>query len=334
MGNALMKKIVALLVLVAIVFGAYRWWRGRPVPLVDNVGGASSTSAGGDDVALPAPRKELFTAPRAAIQPAQSVVVSEACKQLWNGLRALDMSQKDRRLPSPAGCEKLPGNLGTWHEAYQRACANPTSTECEIALYDYRAAITEELTKDTPLNQINDSKVLTDKMLARLRAPQMNAAAVADVAERLLETEPNMPQAARAAVSMRIQSAASEAIGKPDDPRWKQVDEALEKASRTQEGNSRTLMEAKLISDHLRYPDPERAGQEAESLSRQHPNLGVGPFHQAWSAFDKGDRKRAEELLIEAARREPRYGQALNELRSGSEHPFHPPLPSFQFSPQ
>ena len=295
MGNALMRTFFVCLVGLVLFFGCYRWWSGRN-NAVTNIAATTTTSAlGGEDVALPAARKELFSAPRAAIQPANALKLSEACSKLWNDLRTLNLSQADRRLPSPSGCDKLPPNLTSWHETYSKACAKPKSTECEIAIYDYRAALTEELTKDIPLNQISDPKVLTDKMLARLRAGQMIPGNVADVADRLLETEPNSPQIGRAALTMRIQSA-EEAMGKPDDPRWKQVDEALEKAKRTGEGDSRTLLEAKLISDHLRYPNPEHTAQAADEITRQYPKLGVGPYHQAWVEFDRGNKQREHDL--------------------------------------
>lgn len=325
-----MRTFVICLFVAILAYGGYRYWPGRaPVPAATD----SPTAAAPAEMPAPPPRRELFTAPRARIEPGKTMKISEACAKFWDGLRGLDMAQKDRKLPPSTACKDLPPQLSKWQSQYEQACANPASQQCEMAIYDYRAALTEEMTKDVPLNTISDPKVLTDKMLARLRADKMDANAVADVADRLFEAQPDMPQAARAAVSMRIQAAAQSAIGKPDDPIWKKVDDALDRSKQSQDPGSRGMLDSKLIADRYRYNDPDKAAQEAENVSRQYPKSAAGPFHEAWAAFDKGDKQAAMEHLRECVRRDAGCAQTMNEVIAGADHPFHPPLQGFNFAP-
>jgi tetratricopeptide (TPR) repeat protein len=292
----------------------------------------------------PPSRKELFQLPRAPIAPTPAGQFSPACVDFWNRVRGLDMSQADLNLPAtPSGCDNLPGSLAKWHQAYLKAClgvAKPgdppvasgkRSQACDAALYDYRANLTEALTSQTPLKDISDSKVLTDKMVARLLQDRSDPTKVAEVAERMLEINPGMPEALQADAVSRL-NAAQFAAGKPDDPRWEEADKALEGLSALKDSDPRSYYETKLYEEYLRYLDPERVRQQAEEVDREHPDLGVGPYHEAWAEFQNGNKQRAQQLLQEALHREPgnsRFQATLDELRSGEANPF---VPSMGFS--
>lgn len=284
--------------------------------------------------AVPTPRKEALLGARKPLAAPASAGFSEPCLKFWNDLRGMNLNQKDTALPVPTGCaEQLPPQLQRWHEAYRQSCGAARTPECDQTLIGYRAAATEELTRNTPLGDIRDRDVLADKMLARL---QGKAAGVADVADRMLDLDPSSKEAAQAASMLRVQDAKSAAVGKPDDPAWKKVDETLERASRTMGSDSRAVLESRLFAENMRYLDPDRLRDSASDVSRTHPTLGVGPYHQAWAELQDGNRARAIELLEEAVRREPndpRFRGTLDQLRSSAtSQPFQVDM-SFQFAP-
>jgi tetratricopeptide (TPR) repeat protein len=312
-----MRKPVLFLLALAIATALF--WLRRPAPAPQKPVRETQPAP-----QLPQPRKELYTAPRTPIAPPRAMGISTACAQFWDGLRGLDLSQKDTHFPSAAGCELMQPTLQKWHKLYLEACKVGRTDACDEALYGYRAAVTDSLTEQVPLAEISDPRVLTDKMVARLLRENGSPADVADVAERLLQLDPDMPQAARAAAVSRL-SAAQSAAGKPDDPLWKKVDEALEQEGRSIEADPRSYYETRLYAENLRYSDPERLRERAEEISKQRPELGVGPYHEAWAEFDSGHKQRAIEMLQEAIRREPgdaRFRATLENLQRGDTQPF------------
>lgn len=327
-----MRRPLVILILVSAI--ALFLWARSPTPTAKPVSPAESPSDAPAASGLPSPRKELYTAPRTALTPAPGQPApSEACLKLWNDLRGMDLAQADLALPAASGCDKLPPELTRWHDQYLQQCAGARSHACEEALYGYRAAATELLTKDVPLRDISDPKVLTDKMLARLQSDG-KAAGIAEAAERLLELDPDMPYAARASAMSRLEDAQATAAGKPTDPHWQKVDEALDRASRGKD-DPQPYLETKLYAENVRYADPQRLRESAAEISRAHPALGVGPYHEAWAEHQAGNRERAVELLREAIRRQPqdpRFQGTLDSIKKGEAQPFQVNL-SFQFNP-
>jgi tetratricopeptide (TPR) repeat protein len=325
-----MRKAIFFFLFLAIAAGVYRWWdRSQPAPVAP----VTEHPA----IVAPKARKELYTLPRAPIHVQASATLPAACLDFWNQLRGLDMSQADLSLPAtPAACDKIPAELAKWHQQFLLACASgKRSPACDAALYDYRANLTEAMTSQTPLKEIADPRVLTDKMVARLLHDNSNPEQVADVAERLLELNPGLPEAIHADAVSRL-NAAQLAAGKPDDPRWQSAEKALDQMSAIKDSDPRSYYETKLYEDFLRYMDPDKELDQAEQVDREHPELGVGPYHEAWAEFQNGDKQKAQEMLQEAIRREPnnpRYQATLEGLKSGETTPFVPSL-VFGITPQ
>ncbi len=277
----------------------------------------------------PAARSALITAPRKPLDVKPGPGLPESCLRFWNELRQLDLAEKNVRLPTASGCAGFPPSLAQWDAAYRANCEPAPTSACEESLYDYRAAVTELLTAGTKVSDISDPKVLTDKMIARLHSG--DSAAVAEVAERLLDLQPDT-STARAAVISRLRDAEG-AAGKPDDPRWKKVDEDFDRAGNA---DPKLLLDAKLYAENLRYLDPAKLSETAGEISRRNPTLGVGPYHQAWAEYQSGNRAKALELAEEASRREPadpRFRATLEGLKRGEGDPFTVNF-NFNFAPQ
>lgn len=296
--------------------------------------------------AAPAARNPVYTAPRTPIKAAANAGVPETCVQFWNQLRGLDLTQKDLNMPgTPPECAgKIPQKLQALHQNFLQGCtgANAGKPECEGALIFYRAGITDYLTKDTPVADINDPKVLTDKLLARGQEqngqPITDGKAMGDIAERMLQVDPDSRPASQALLTSRI-ADATKAAGKPDDKAWEQVERALDHDQRTaQQGSSeqRQSLENRLFVDTMRYPTADQLADRAADISKRYPQYGVGPYYSAWAEFRNGNKERAKELLQEAMRREPnepRYQESWQQLQAGGNQPFQPQGPSYFLNP-
>ncbi len=279
------------------------------------------------------PEKRLYTAPRPAI-PRETVAKEfpEECLKFWNSLRSLDLATHDIQYPKGNECHSLSPEIQKWHEAYEAQCVQNQTPECEQALFSYRAALSEMATANTPLSEIRDPSLLTDKMLMKVLTPS-NPEALAAISDRLLELEPKMLHASRASLLSHLQSA-EEGTGNPHHPKWKKVEEALDRASQLEEDRV-PYLETKLFAENNRYLDPKRLREKASDVSKQNPELGVGPYYEAWAEFQSGNMGRALELMEEARRREPgdsRYASTLEALQKKEASPFRADL-SFMIKP-
>ncbi|MFM8269546.1 MAG: hypothetical protein ACKN9V_05090, partial [Pseudomonadota bacterium] len=94
----------------------------------------------------------LYQAPRDPIA-VQNQEGSPECVQFWNELRGFDLSRQQSELPDLKAmtksdkCGSVPAPLKNVHDHFNKTCGpNANSSQCLIALYFYRAALTDFLT--------------------------------------------------------------------------------------------------------------------------------------------------------------------------------------------
>lgn len=268
--------------------------------------------------------------------------VGRACREVWNGLRALDLAEfveyppRPGLVPSAYGCSPPNAELLRAQTEYDRVCrplarwksSRPQSEWhqatrlCASAVISYRAAVTDFLTRGRAVASISDVRVLTDKLIATLGEDRADGVAVA---ERLLQLEPQMYPAAKAVLVSLLDDAVTRAVGKNDDPVWEKVEQALRRAQALEGAERKQLLETELAIAWMRTRDARSLRAKAEAMGVSHPELGVGPYYQAWAAYSEGDRTRAAALLTEAIRREPKqrhFQEALEKLGDRGEVPF------------
>jgi tetratricopeptide (TPR) repeat protein len=208
-------------------------------------------------------------------------------------------------------------NLQAFYD--QHCLAKPQSKECLIALYHYRAALTDFYTQKLAISEISDPQVLFDKMLAnRTTAPQKSL----EAAQRLTELEPHLYEAYKMEILQSL-FIASQNPEKPDLD-WNRLDLVLEKA-RELKGQDPELVEAVLLSEIFRNSDPRSLQDRARQLSEDYPQEWRGPYYLAWGLFNEGRGQEALDALMEAKRRDPknqRIDQTLEGLQNGKAKPF------------
>lgn len=296
--------------------------------------------------------RALYTAPREATVVKPSLAVAPACLSFWEKLRGMDLDKNftfppnpEKPIPVPGDCGTVPKDLSAAHQMFAQAChpmINLSASQqpqwqaavagCQVATLLYRAKITDWMTRDIPLNAIADNKVLADKLMARFGD---DPAGAAEVAERLLEKDPEMYVAAKASALGRFMDAQASATGKETDPKWTKAMDSISRLEKARGGEPAQQLEIKILSIQRQNPDPHAFRDEAIKASERHPDLWVGPYYAAWGENSLGNKPKAVEWLDDCLRKLPgdKYCQKAKEnLAKGEVYSFQSHL-TFSLNP-
>lgn len=263
---------------------------------------------------------QLIQSPRDSLSP-KSNGLSPECQEFFSKLRSLDLRNDSASSSLPAEkCRKVPEAFSNLQAFYDQHCnSKPRSKECLLALYHYRAALTDFYTQDQSLSQISDPQVLFDKMLAnRTTAPKK----ALEAAQRLSELEPHLYEAYKMEILQSLFIASQDP--EKSDLDWNRLDSVIEKA-RELKGQDPELIEAVLLSEIFRNTDPRSLQDKARQFSEDSPQEWRGPYYLAWGLFNEGRGQEALDALMEAKRRDPqnpRINQSLEGLQKGKAKPF------------
>jgi hypothetical protein len=290
---------------------------------------------------LPSPRLQaLRQGPREPLAPKAGEKVSPECVSFWTSLRSLNLDESFRFPPKamslpPAGpCGSPPQALAAAQERYARDCAGVQQmyrpemdqaqwmaavSPCYMAVSLYRANLTEWLTKDQKLSDITDPKVLSDKLAARLFE---NPAGAADVAERLLELEPELYPAAKVAAVSRFLEAQTEGGGDTRNPVWNKLEDAIARMKKMNPSDP-TATEMEIVAEIMRSQDPAGMRNRIEALREKNPALA--DYFTAWMEY-KGNNTEGAVRLLEAmiakGNQDPRVRQTLARIQKGEKDAF------------
>jgi len=283
-----------------------------------------------------APRESAGkTAPKGEVDP--------ACSALWKSLEPLDLDKNFQAGPNPekpfptiGACATLPPYLAAAHDQFAQYCGGMAqlktpaewamaAPQCQAATLLYRAKITDWNTRNVPLKEITDPKILADKLMAKFTD---NPAGSAEAAERLLEVDPKLGFAAQASAMGRFMDAQGSGTGKETDDKWDKATQAVTKMDqlRREAGQAGAdAEELKLLISQRKNPNPTVFRDEAVKLAETNPRSWVGPYYAAWGEHLLGNADKAREWLETCARslpHDPHCRQAKGNLASGQPHIF------------
>lgn len=247
--------------------------------------------------------------------------LSPECKKFFNQLRGLDLRDQNGFKGSLSDdCRKVPESFQSLQAFYEKHClVKPESKECLLALYHYRAALTDFYNRDLPISEISDKKILFDKMLANR---SLNPKLSLEAAERLSELEPHLYEAQKTQILQNLFLASQSTSESNLD--WSRFDSVMERATSLSPQDPE-LVEAQLLSEMFRSSDPRNLQDRARQLSEDFPQEWRGPYYLAWGLFNEGRGQEALDALMEAKKRDPknsRIDQALEGLNGGKAKPF------------
>jgi len=286
--------------------------------------------------------RELYSAARTApaAKPTASPDADPACTDLWSKVQELDLDKNfhggpnpEKPFPTAGACQVTPPALKAAHDQFNTYCGNMpnlktpeqwamAAPQCQAAALLYRARIADWNTRDVPLKDLTDPKILADKLMAKFTD---NPAQAAEVAERLLEVDPKLDFAAKAAAMSRFMDAQGMPAGKDADARFdKAMDNVgkMERANRENGKSSADTDELKLLILQRRNPaNPQLFRDEAVRLFETKPGLWVGPYYAAWAEHLMGNKEKTTEWLSRCSG-DARCRQSSGLLQSGETNAF------------
>ncbi len=286
--------------------------------------------------AVPAARaqqKTLFQSPRdplptTAIDPA----ISQPCRDLWADIRKINLGDSklfsgDRfEVPDTSACTELPETLAMLQKAVLERCSPPAApvtdeklkagyaANCQLALFYYRAQITDYMTREQNPDDISDMKVLTDKLFANFMRSPKDAAVIA---KRMLDIDPDYYPAAQTLLFAHLIETADTARGNPNDPGWRTVEADIER-SRKINPHDPQRAEVGLFVLAARNETPEVVGARAQQYAEAYPKSPLGPYYLAWSAYRGVNPKEGWRILEQASKTFPgdqRIRETQDEIR-------------------
>ncbi len=281
--------------------------------------------------------RNLQTAPRTPIVAKAEEQVSPACTEFFNELRGLSLDSAFKSgkptLPLGQNCNNPPEALKAFQEQYLKECSHVASgilsknaeerTQqlggCFGAANFYRATITDYLSRDQEIKDINDPKVLADILTARLTNDPKTAA---EAAERLLELEPNLPTVAKTAAFARFLDASSTAKGDSRNSAWNKVDDALSVAKKNNPKDA-SMVEMELTSLVLRNADPAITRNQIETYRETYPD--VVDYLLSWMDYRSNNKEAAIDRLKTIQSRgskDPRIPQTIVKVQNGEKEAF------------
>lgn len=260
---------------------------------------------------LPAARqaefKKMYREPRKVEIP-DELEISPACRTLWAAIMVSDLREIEK-LPQLQDC-KPPPNLATHQDNYRQHCLDKKDTKaCHNAAFFYRAYLTEFLTIDLRVDQISDPKILLDKLFAKFLTNPLSAAEVAD---RLLELQPDYYPAAQAAVLSRIFDLfKKDAKPSPESPELHRVANGIERLSQMNPSDPQNV-ELVMLVDSIGENSAERVRERAEAFEKESPNSAMAAYYLAWAEYKLQNAEGGARWLAQAQRIAPN-DQRIND---------------------
>jgi tetratricopeptide (TPR) repeat protein len=293
--RAFLLSALVVAISVGVGFWVSRTW--APHPPAPAMGKPQPTR-----ITLPKKLKRLYEQPRMNLGVAQ--LISPACQSLWSEIEALDTSNTEiaPKFPSARDCKGLSAALEKFQSTYDFLCASPANKEavsdCLGAFYQYRAHITEYLTKNTALQSIDDTKILVDKMIATFITDPHQAMLVAD---RVLEIDPAFYEAAKAGLLASIMAAQKNNAHQL----WEDASRRLRENKISEPSDSYAQDESEILMLTLKNRNADEVFELAAELDSRYPTKTLGPYFLAWAENERGNRDTAIAYLKEAIARDP-----------------------------
>jgi|GEM_PF-3729118 len=258
--------------------------------------------------------------------------IPAACGDYFERLEAIDFRDFQKTnfklqyqaIPSPdPDCVIADASYSLAEKDFMQKCmlqherrSDVVDDDCARALFLMRASVTRLLLKDKPVSEITDLKQLSDLMFAEFvgksgESDPPDFARLGQVAERMLELNPNLYAAAKVATFSDLEKGMSEKTPEA----WQKAQAALKRAE-TMNPEDPDLTDTAMAIQTQGF-DPARTVDEANRMLQEDPNDDRGYFFLAYGQWKANDRQAAIANLQKAIDLNPSredYRQIMNEI--------------------
>lgn len=313
----MMSRLAPLLVL-AIGLGGYFWLEQRKEPVVKKVAASPAKMQASKKLS-----SELLETPREPIKESPKVKISAECSKTWNDIQALKSEDfQNLKFPNLSSCQNVPAQFSQVMMQYLNACKNVLNggvdlpnrekNDCRSAMYTYRATITDYLTRDQPIDQVSDLRVLIDKLIASFGAGDLDTDRMLEAAERIHHLAPELYEPLKAMVVARFGPIFK---GEKDPVRLAEAFASIEKSvQEAEEFNSADpdLWEARFLARSRLGQDLDRADQVVSEMRQVKGLEGLSDYFQAGVEWRRGNAEVASQFLERAIKRDPENERYLD----------------------
>ncbi len=289
---------------------------------------------------LTAREVEVYQSPRIQLTPKTEEAYSAGCRKFWQGLRGEhlqsffnDRQSLESSLAVSRECTGVPSQISEMHDRFQGACndflgikkdtpaAHVTAIRkaCFASVLMYRAGLTDLQYQGTPLEQIQDPRVLADIAMSRFTS---NIAQAADVADRLLELEPGLYPAAKLSAMGRFLQL-KDSLGKPTENEvLKQLEHASERGQEMNPGDHAFYDEMRVGKEIFQKDNLPGVAKAVDEFAQANPDSAREAYFRAYVEYKQGNLEKSKQWMKTAAEREPQYQglyERMQEVKPGTD---------------
>lgn len=285
-------------------------------------------------------------------------LLSSECKKSWTDLVKSDVSatlqssgvegELSSALDASAQCalpNTFPPRLLAQHERVQSACKDfqqaglaqaagkvsekdwrVRTSPCILESLVYRSLIQDFSKRNTPTDELNDQRALTDRLISKLADGDNHQ--VIEVVDKLRKVSPELEELERAR-AMSYMSVAQEEVeknGTLSSVTAAKLEDAIQlaKANTPSLGRDDELTKAELYASYLKDRNADRLYGRAMKAREENPRSGIPEHFLAIAAFEKGNRNEAIEHLRTYARISGDEGvmSTITRIQQGDTAPF------------
>ncbi len=272
----------------------------------------------------PAPKPLLTN----AVELAKSESFNPDCIAEIQSVAELDLNQVSANLvfelAKNSKCNSLPAYLTEAQKLFASTCGVETSTNiteaCAAALFLYRSLITNFATRDTDPKDINDPKILFEKIYAKLNQSEIDFASITPLTERYLELEPDSKEVQRIALLTRLFELESNSNAQKDNTALKTELEAIfDKYSDQSTTSDPKVLELGIYLRTNGFTDLQSLLNESQKIITTRPEFSdLGHYLRSSVLWRDGKKTEALEEVQKALAlkpKDPRYLETLTKLK-------------------
>jgi tetratricopeptide (TPR) repeat protein len=303
---------IFLVGLLAILLAGIFWWYGKKESSAPS---PAKLSKKVQHSALPKKRADTRLT-------AEEIKTVADCAAYWKSLQTINLnSPVDEKglgiIADSKGCEPSDSQLALFQSAMRKSCGIWESTQkerpkaavtklasstCRLALAKYVSTMVDLQTRNIPLHQITDKRILANKIYSKLTSEYQEAL---EASERLLALDPKNKAAAKAAAIAQLQLLSSSIRNPASEVSFDDFDRALQRVKEVASDDSYFIREMEISALILEGGNTKALQAEIDKFRKDYPTKGQPLYYSAFIKASNGDGEAAKASLQEAAKLEP-----------------------------
>jgi tetratricopeptide (TPR) repeat protein len=262
-----------------------------------------------------------------AVELAKSESFNPDCIAEIQSVAELDLNHVSANLvfelAKNSKCNNLPAYLTEAQKLFASTCGVETNTNitdaCASALFLYRSLITNFATRDTDPKDINDPKILFEKIYAKLSQSEIDFESITPLTDRYLELEPDSKEVQRIALLAKLFELESNSNNQKDNALKTELEAIFDKYSDQSTTSDPKVLELGIYLRTNGFTDAQSLLNESQKIITTRPEFSdLGYYLRSSVLWRDGKKTEALEEVQKALAlkpKDPRYLETFNKLK-------------------